>query len=205
MATVVVLYIKPGFLASVSPTMIDGTVNQTAQLISTKITETSQVLFSLLPVKHFLAHSLSIQITVNLPKTQLDSNIMAARWCSILCMVKTSGRAAGVRHKQPPGAPLPKPRLAAQPPISQISNLSPLELFHSKPLSLSLCASRPHDSEVRRLKRPDWGENRIVIVAPRQLTSCKSILAGLLNDIIMFLTVFGHWLSGQKWDDLGAW
>lgn len=78
MATVVTLYIKPKLFASVSPIMIDGTVNWTAQLISKKITVTSPVLFSLSPLKHFLAHSLSIQATVNLPKTQLDINIMAA-------------------------------------------------------------------------------------------------------------------------------
>lgn len=45
MVTAVTLYIKPKFLVSVSPVMIDGTVNQTAQLISKMITVTSQVLF----------------------------------------------------------------------------------------------------------------------------------------------------------------
>lgn len=143
MATVVTLYIKPEFLASVSPIMIDGTVNQTAQLISKKITVTSLVLFSLLPLKHFLAQSLSIQVTVNLPRTQLDINIMAARSRSILTMVKTSGCAAGVHHKQELGILLPKSPLAPQ---CQISNLSPLKLFHFKPLSLSICSSLSGDS-----------------------------------------------------------
>ena len=100
MATVVTLYIKPEFSASVSPIMTDGTVSSTAQLISKKITETSQVLFSLLLLKKFFAHSLSIQVTVNWPKTQLDINIMAARSYWILCTVKAGGRAAGVCHKQ---------------------------------------------------------------------------------------------------------
>lgn len=63
MATVVTLYIKPTFLASVSPVMIDGTANQTAQLISKKITVTSQVVFSLWSLNHCLAHSLNIQVT----------------------------------------------------------------------------------------------------------------------------------------------
>lgn len=63
MATVVTLYIKPKFLVGVSPVMIDGTVNQTAQLISKKIT-TSQVLFFSLASKTLVAHSLSIQVTV---------------------------------------------------------------------------------------------------------------------------------------------
>lgn len=137
MATVVTLYIKPEFLASVSPIMIDGTVNWTAQLISKMITVTLQVLFSHLPLKHFLAHSLSIQVTVNLPKTQLDINIMAAWSCSILFMVKRSGRAAGVRHQHELEILLPKSQLAAQ---SQISNLSPLKLFH---FTLHLFVSAP--------------------------------------------------------------
>lgn len=63
MATVVTLYIKPKFLVGVSLVMIDGTVNQTAQLISKKIT-TSQVLFFSLASETLVAHSLSIQVTV---------------------------------------------------------------------------------------------------------------------------------------------
>lgn len=51
MATVITLYIKPKFLARVSPAMIDGTVNQTAHIISKKITVTSLGLFSPLAFK----------------------------------------------------------------------------------------------------------------------------------------------------------
>lgn len=63
MATVVTLYIKPTFLASVSPAMIDGTATQTAQLISKETTVTSQVVFSLWSLNHCLSHSWSIQVT----------------------------------------------------------------------------------------------------------------------------------------------
>lgn len=138
MATVVTLYIKPKFLASVSPVMIDDTVIQTAQLISEKITVTSQVLFSLVPLQHCLAHSLSIQVTVQFAKKpKLDINIVAARSSSILCMVKTGGRVAGVRHKQELEILLPKSGLAAQ---SQISlHSSSFISNHSHSPSVSLC------------------------------------------------------------------
>lgn len=205
MATVVTLYIKPEFLAGVSPIVIDGTVNWTAQLISEKITVTSQVLFSLLPLKHFLAHSLSIQVTVNLPKTQLDINVMAALACWILCMVKTGERAAGVRHSRSWKFCCQslnwQPTLKSQ--ISLHSSFFPSNHSHSPSVRLCPVIHFFH-TQIRRFKRSDWRENIIIIVALRHLTSSKSILAGLLNDIIMLLTVFGHWLSGQKWDDLSV-
>lgn len=120
-------------------------------------------------------------------------------------MVKTGGHAAGVRHKQELEILLPKSGLAAQPQISLHSSLFPSN--HPHATSAGLCHVIPlFQTESRRFRRSDWGENITVIVALRHLTSCKSILAGRFPDIIVCLTVFGHWLSGWKWDfDLNAW
>lgn len=179
MATVVPLYIKPEYFSQCVtdrdwwPSQTDGSAN-----LWKDYSNFTSFIFPLLPLKHFLAHSLGIQVTVNLPKPQLDINIMAARWGWILCMVKTSGGAAGGRRKQEqePTSPL------AAPP--HISNLSPLRLFHFKPLSPSVCLCLVihfFHTEIRRFHWSDWGENIIVIVALRHLTSCKSSLAGLFK------------------------
>lgn len=88
---------------------------------------------------------------------------------------------------------------AAQGPTGSTASKSPPTSNHSHSPSVSVClVIHFFHIDIRRFKRSDQGENIIVTVALRHPTSCKSPLAGLLNDIIVCLTVFGHWLSGVK-------
>lgn len=151
MATVTHVYIKPEFFRQCVtdhdwwPSQLDGSAN-----LQKDYSNFTQVLFSLLPLKHFLAHSLSIQVTVNLPKTPTILISWPLRWGSILCMVKTSGRACRCTPRA--GAANPAAKGSTGRPVSS-SDLSPLQTTSPSP-SVRLCpVIHFFHTEIRRFRK----------------------------------------------------